>query len=50
VEENRKKYPSVAKLIDEVRIHFPKAKVLSIKPNQSPTTPEADDLVVVEYD
>ena len=32
-EENRKKYPEVAKLVDEVRKYFPGAKVVSIKPN-----------------
>ena len=32
-EENRKKYPEVATLVDEVRKYFPGAKVVSIKPN-----------------
>lgn len=31
-EENRKKYPEVAKWVDEVRKYFPDAKVTSIKP------------------
>ena len=38
-EENRKKYPEVAKLVDEVRKYFPGAKVGSIKP----TTKSSDE-------
>ena len=34
-EDNRKRYPEVAKWIDEVRKYFPDAKVVSIKPIQS---------------
>ena len=33
-EENRKRYPEVAKIIDEVRQHFPGAKVISITPTK----------------
>ena len=33
-EENRKRYPEVAKIIDEVRKHFPGAKVISITPTK----------------
>ena len=33
-EENRKRYPEVAKIIDEVRKHFPGAKVTSITPTK----------------
>ena len=38
-EENRKKYPEVAKLVDEVRKYFPEAKVVNIKP----TTKSSDE-------
>ena len=31
-EDNRTKYPEIAKLVDEVRKHFPDARVTSIKP------------------
>tara|TARA_B100001059_G_C17777869_1_gene552342 strand:+ start:69 stop:221 length:153 start_codon:yes stop_codon:yes gene_type:complete len=33
-EENRRKYPEIAKFIDEVRKHFPDARVTSIKPKE----------------
>jgi len=33
-EENRKRYPEVAKIVDEVRKHFPGAKVISITPTK----------------
>lgn len=38
-EENRKKYPEIAKLVDEVRKYFPGARVVSIKP----TTKSSDE-------
>ena len=38
-EENRKKYPEVAKWVDEIRKYFPDAKVVSIKP----TTKSSDE-------
>ena len=31
-EDNRAKYPEIAKLVDEVRKHFPDARVISINP------------------
>ena len=40
VEKNREKYPEIAKLVDDVRKHFPDAKVVSI--NQSPTNPKSN--------
>lgn len=39
-EKNRKKYPEIAKLVDEVRKYFPDAKVVSI--TQSPTNPKSN--------
>ncbi len=33
-EENRKRYPEVAKMVDEIRKHFPGAKVTSITPTK----------------
>ena len=36
-EDNRAKYPEVAKLMDEVRKHFPDARVTSIKPIKDKT-------------
>ena len=33
-EENRKRHPEVAKIVDEVRKHFPGAKVTSITPTK----------------
>ena len=38
-EENRRKYPEIAKLVDEVRKYFPGARVVSIKP----TTKSSDE-------
>ena len=29
---NREKFPELAKLIDDVRVHFPKAKIVKIHP------------------
>ena len=37
-EDNRAKYPEVAKFIDEVRKHFPGARVVRIKPAKDKTT------------
>ena len=37
-EDNRAKYPEVAKFIDEVRKHFPGARVVSIKPAKDKPT------------
>ena len=34
-EKNRKKYPEIAKLVDEVRKYFPDAKVISITQSQA---------------
>ena len=31
VEENRRKYPEIAELVDRVREHFPEAKVTSVR-------------------
>ena len=31
VDENRRKYPEIAELVDRVREHFPKAKVTSVR-------------------
>ena len=33
-EDNKAKYPEVAKFVDEVRKHFPGARVTSIKPSK----------------
>tara|TARA_R100001510_G_scaffold18945_1_gene16455 strand:- start:572 stop:775 length:204 start_codon:yes stop_codon:yes gene_type:complete len=33
-EENRKRHPEVAKIVDEIRQHFPDAKVTSITPTK----------------
>ena len=30
IDENRKKYPHVAKIIDDIRVYFPGAKVVGI--------------------
>ena len=37
-EDNRKRYPEIAKWVDEVRKYFPDAKVVSIKPISSKTS------------
>lgn len=31
VEDNRRKYPEIAELVDRVRDHFPEAKVTSVR-------------------
>lgn len=35
-EENRRKYPELAKFVDEVRKYFPDAKVIKITPRSQP--------------
>jgi hypothetical protein len=51
---NREKYPEIAAFVDEVRKHFPGARVVSITPrtpkkdeamNQALASPELDELV-----
>jgi hypothetical protein len=37
-EENRKRYPEVARLVDKVREHFPNARVVAIRPRQERRT------------
>ncbi len=37
-EDNRAKYPEVAKWVDEVRKHFPGARVISITPKKEEPT------------
>ena len=50
-QENREKYPEIAEFVDEIRRHFPGAKVVSITPRPEvikrrvPTTPSPDEEV-----
>jgi len=47
--ENRAKYPEIARMVDEIRQHFPGAKVVAVRPRrdvvkrQAPTTPSPDE-------
>ena len=31
-QQNRERFPNVAKIVDAIRVHFPEAKVVSIRP------------------
>ena len=49
--ENREKYPEIAQMVDEIRKHFPGAKVISVTPrpkvikHQAQATPSPDEEV-----
>jgi len=44
-EENRRKYPELAAFVDEVRKHFPGARVVSIKPMPEREAPATRELI-----